>query len=413
MIKLVLQKLLTALAIIAGVDLIIFLALQSPVFGDPLGRETNFSSDRSVLLSAAKRLGHISSSQQQAWSFRIDGSSQQNYTASMQPNFQVRSGEAVVFETAATATLAELVAAINDSSPQGAVRVSAEVNENYSETPYAHIGLAFLGHKVEVESQHVYQASIVEAIPLATRYIHGFSKLLRLDFGQDYNSRPITHTLWQRGLRSLSIAAPAFIIIFVGAFFMAAAVQRRRRTAKWLNIIAVLCMAVPALLWIFLIRQAVVVDLAWAPLRPFSSPVLPLLVLPVLITAFVGIWPEYLLMRSFIDERMRQPFMLAARAQGISQQRIWRKHLLPTLAGPLAQHVALNLPFLVLGSLLIESIFNIPGLGISVVEAIHNHDSNMLRAITFVIAIAFLFTQFLATYVARRLDPRQRSEGHE
>jgi peptide/nickel transport system permease protein len=130
-----------------------------------------------------------------------------------------------------------------------------------------------------------------------------------------------------------------------------------------------------------------------------------------LITVFIGIWPEYLLMRSFIDQRMRQQFMQSARAQGISQRRIWWRHLLPNLAGPLSQHVALNLPFLVLGSLLLETIFNIPGLGISIVDAIQNHDSNMLRAITFLIAIAFLTMQVVATMVARYFDPRQRSEG--
>nr|MBC8368781.1 hypothetical protein [Planctomycetota bacterium] len=49
--------------------------------------------------------------------------------------------------------------------------------------------------------------------------------------------------------------------------------------------------------------------------------------------------------------------------------------------------------------------------GISIVEAIQHHDSNMLRAITFVIAIAFLAMQAAATLVGRYFDPRQRSEG--
>ena len=192
---------------------------------------------------------------------------------------------------------------------------------------------------------------------------------------------------------------------------MAAAVQHRRRAIKVMNVVAVTCMAFPALLWIFMIRQIVVIDMQWAPLRPFSEPVLPLLILPILITVFIGLWPEYLLMRSFVDDRMSQPFMRAARAQGISRSRIWWHHLLPNLAGPLAQHVALNVPFLLLGTILLETIFNIPGLGISVVEAIQNHDSNMLRAITFVIAITFLLLQAAATIIARQFDPRQRSEA--
>jgi ABC-type dipeptide/oligopeptide/nickel transport system permease component len=303
------------------------------------------------------------------------------------------------------------VAAIN-SNGSDLVKVSAKlVEDKYSSTPCSNIALAYLSNSVTVKDQEIYHAATVEPVSTSMRFANSFSDLLTFDFGDDHNSRSITNTLWHRGLRSLGIAAPSFFFIFIGAYLMAVFAHSSKRTSRVLNLSAVTFMSLPALLYIFVLRQTFVINLEWAPLRPYSDPVIPLFILPILITVFIGIWPEYLLMRSFIDQRMRQQFMQSARAQGISQRRIWWRHLLPNLAGPLSQHVALNLPFLVLGSLLLETIFNIPGLGISIVDAIQNHDSNMLRAITFLIAIAFLTMQVVATMVARYFDPRQRSEG--
>jgi peptide/nickel transport system permease protein len=411
MIKLIFKKLMAALAIIVGVHLVLFLALQSPAFGDPIARETNFSNDRVQLISAAQRLGYISSSNFDCWSFTISGSKEQNYKVSMQPNFELRDQSAVVFSVDAPTTLGELVAAIN-SNGSDLVKVSAKlVEDKYSSTPCSNIALAYLSNSVTVKDQEIYHAATVEPVSTSMRFANSFYDLLTFDFGDDHNSRPITNTLWQRGLRSLGIAAPSFFLIFIGAYLMAVFAHSSKRASRVLNLSAIAFMSLPALLYIFVLRQTFVINLEWAPLRPYSDPVIPLFILPILITVFIGIWPEYLLMRSFIDQRMRQQFMQSARAQGISQRRIWWRHLLPNLAGPLSQHVALNLPFLVLGSLLLETIFNIPGLGISIVDAIQNHDSNMLRAITFLIAIAFLTMQAVATMVARYFDPRQRSEG--
>jgi ABC-type dipeptide/oligopeptide/nickel transport system permease component len=408
MIKQICKNLMSALAIIIGVHLVLFIALQSPTFGDPIARETQSSNDRTLLASAAQRLGLIDDINFAAFDLTVHADESEAFTLTIDSFFRLhdRSGQ-VIIEIAVPPTIGQLVANINSNH-----LITASVSEDFAMTSSDEIALVYFGNKVTLNSERPYHAAALHPVSSPQRFLNSLLSLLSFDFGNDRNSRPISNTLWQRGLRSLAIAAPSFFIIFIGAFMLAVSAHGRKRLSRNLNAAAILCMSLPALLYIFIIRQTFVINLEWAPLRPYGDPVLPLLILPILITVFVGIWPEYLLMRSFIDHRMRKSFIQAARAQGIGEQRIWLRHLLPNLAGPLSQHVALNLPFLVLGSLLLETIFNIPGLGISIVEAIQNHDSNMLRAITFVVAIAFLAMQAAATLVGRYFDPRQRSEGH-
>ena len=81
---------------------------------------------------------------------------------------------------------------------------------------------------------------------------------------------------------------------------------------------------------------------------------------------------------------------------------------MPNLAAPVASLLAITLPFLVLGSLLLERVFDIPGLGGSLIEAMEQHDTNILRALTFLFAIGFLFAQWLGEVVATTCDPRLR-----
>ena len=407
MIKQIFKNMISALAIIVGVHLILFIALQSPAFGDPIARDTENSDDRALLTSTAQRLGLIDDINFAAFNLTVHADDSETFILTMDSLFRLhdRRGQSIL-ETAVPDTLGELVADLNNSP-----LITATVNDDFTMTSSDEIALVYFGNKVTLNAEQPYNAAVLHPVSPPQRFLSSLRSLLSFDFGNDRNSRPISNTLWQRGLRSLAIAAPSFFIILIGAFLLAVSAHGRKRLSRNLNAAAILCMSLPALLYIFIIRQTFVIGLEWAPLRPYGEPVLPLFILPILITVFIGIWPEYLLMRSFIDHRMRKPFIQAARAQGIGEQRIWLRHLLPNLAGPLSQHVALNLPFLVMGSLLLETIFNIPGLGISIVEAIQHHDSNMLRAITFVIAIAFLAMQAAATLAGRYFDPRQRSEG--
>ncbi len=85
---------------------------------------------------------------------------------------------------------------------------------------------------------------------------------------------------------------------------------------------------------------------------------------------------------------------------------ILKQHLLPNLFPALLTQILSALPFLVLGSLLLEHFFGIPGLGSWIVDAIESNDVSILRASTFLIALSWLLLQELCDYLLPRLDPR-------
>ena len=98
----------------------------------------------------------------------------------------------------------------------------------------------------------------------------------------------------------------------------------------------------------------------------------------------------------------------AARATGVSRRRLLWRQLLPAVAAPVLARVALTLPYLFTGSLLLEHVYGIPGLGSAVVDAVRAHDESVLRACTFIFALGFLCAQWLADALAASLDPRLR-----
>ena len=245
-------------------------------------------------------------------------------------------------------------------------------------------------------------------VPIWRRFLTGFSDLMRFDFGLDRKGRPVSEKLQDRGRRSLMLSLPAFTLSTICALVLSMLVVGRPRADRRLQTLAVLVMSVSSLAWILFLRQALTVELGWFPLRPWGEPLWPLLALPILIWVWLSTWPDFLLYRTLVQERAEQAWMLAARARGLPTRRIWWRHMLPNLAAPLAALLCVTLPFLVLGSLLLEYMFDIPGLGNTLVEAVQNHDTNLLRALTFLFAIGYLAAQWMGETIAMLCDPRLR-----
>ena len=285
MIKQACKNMISALAIIVGVHLILFIALQSPAFGDPIARDTEHSDDRALLASTAQRLGLIDDINFAAFNLTVHTDDSETFILTIDSLFRLhnRSGQSII-EIAVPSTLGELVADLNNNP-----LITATVNDDFAMTSSDKIALVYFGNKVILNSGQPYNAAVLHPVSPPQRFLSSLLSLLSFDFGNDRNSRPISNILWQRGLRSLAIAAPSFFIIFIGAFLLAVSTHGRKRLSRNLNTAAILCMSLPALLYIFIMRQTFVIGLEWAPLRPYGDPALPLFILPILITVFIGI----------------------------------------------------------------------------------------------------------------------------
>ena len=114
-------------------------------------------------------------------------------------------------------------------------------------------------------------------------------------------------------------------------------------------------------------------------------------------------------MRSSLLEVMREDYMLTARAKGVSNRNLLRRHALPNAMLPVVTLIAINLGFIVGGAIQIETVFSWPGLGRLMYSALTNRDYPVLQGLFLFVTVAVVSANFLADILYRYLDPRVKS----
>ncbi len=145
--------------------------------------------------------------------------------------------------------------------------------------------------------------------------------------------------------------------------------------------------------------------------RAFITSVLTHGILPALTIVLASTAGWMVGMRNMMITTLNEDYFLVARAKGLSNRRVVftyaaRNAILPNLAG-----FALQLGFVVAGSLLTEIVFSYPGIGNTLLNAVTGDDYPLIQGIFLVITLVVLCANFLADLVYLVLDPRSRQEG--
>jgi peptide/nickel transport system permease protein len=106
-----------------------------------------------------------------------------------------------------------------------------------------------------------------------------------------------------------------------------------------------------------------------------------------------------------LDE-IRNDYVRTAFAKGLTPAKVLFKHVLKNAMIPIVTNVVLSIPYLILGSLLLERFFGIPGLGYLMIEAINARDFFVLNAMTFIMALLIAFFTLLTDICYAWVDPR-------
>ncbi|VXB62903.1 ABC transporter permease [Aeromicrobium sp. 9AM] len=256
---------------------------------------------------------------------------------------------------------------------------------------------------------------------LPVQYVHWFSGLLHGDLGTSLASQqPVTGVLGPRLLNSLALLAGAALIMIpfsIGAGVFLAA-RRDRSLDRTVNAGLMAVMALPDFVvgTIFLLVFATTV----MPVLPAVSLVPPgasgfshprELVLPVL-TA-VTITAPFLIrqVRASMIETLESEHIAQARLRGIAEKRIIWRHALPNALVPLVQGSALMLSYLLGGVVVIEYVFNYPGLGGMLNDAVVYRDLPVLQAVSLTFAAGVVAFNLIADLLTIMLTPRLRTSG--
>ena len=234
-------------------------------------------------------------------------------------------------------------------------------------------------------------------------------KLGRWDLGTSTSlNRPVSELLRSGVGPSLALTIPILVVELVVSLTLALLCAYRR--GSWLDRglvgVCVALMSVNYLVWIVAGQFVLAYKWGWFPVWGFES--WRNLLLPVGIGAATGIGVNVRFYRTVLLEEMNKEYVRTARAKGLGQGRILFVHVLKNALGPVITNVALALPFLYTGSLLLEGFFGIPGLGYLSLNAIHSADVEVVRGVVLVGALLFTLANVLADVALAWVDPRVR-----
>ncbi len=236
--------------------------------------------------------------------------------------------------------------------------------------------------------------------------------LLFFNFGLSDAGRDINTDIKQRMWPSLAIAVPSFVVALMVNIALALWMVyfRYQKFSKYLLILSVALMSISPLFYIAFLQLLFASIWQWVPISGYQDGLdaTRFIILPVLIGVIAGLGAGVRWYRSIILEEVNKPYVLAAFARGLSQNKVLFKHILKNAMIPILTGVVVVIPSLFLGSLLIEAFFAIPGLGSYTIDAIASQDFSIVRAMVFLGSVLYIIGLLLTDIAYTLVDPRVR-----
>lgn len=235
--------------------------------------------------------------------------------------------------------------------------------------------------------------------------------ILHFDFGESWvYHTPVTTELLNRFPRTITIAAICILLqILLGTpLGIIAALDRNGWGDRLAMFIALFGVSMPNF-WIALMLVLFFsVQLGWLP--PYGIGGWEYYILPCIANAFPGIATQARQTRSSMLEVIRSDYITTARAKGMSELRILLRHALPNALLPVITIVGNGMGMLLAGTVVIEMIFAIPGVGWYLVGGINSRDYAVVQSSVIFLAIAFTLVMLLVDLAYAFVDPRIRAQ---
>lgn len=207
---------------------------------------------------------------------------------------------------------------------------------------------------------------------------------------------------------SLSLTLPILVGGTVVALMLAlvAAASRGGFADRTILFFSTVLMSVNYVVWVLAGQFLLAFKAGLFPIWGYAGA--QFLALPVLIGIVSSLGVDVRFFRTAILDEMYRPYVLTARAKGLSRTAVMLRHVLRNALIPIVTYVSLSIPYLFTGSLLLESFFGIPGLGSVSINAIHSSDMAVVRAVVVLGALLYQFVNLATDLLYAFLDPRVR-----
>ena len=289
------------------------------------------------------------------------------------------------------------------------------------------IGITFISFAVQSSAQARQLLRELYGLdkPLAVQYWNWLGRLVRLDFGRSFapDARPVLQKIGERlpVTLLLNIAELLIIVALSVPIGMFSATRQYSMFDKVTTIFVFVGFATPDFWLALLLMILFGTEAGWLPISGLRSlnweylsfwrqqwDFLSHLILPILVATFGGLAGFSRYMRQSMLEVIRQDYIQSARAKGLTERVVIGKHALRNALLPLVTILGLSLPGLIGGSVIVESIFAIPGMGQLMVQAVFERDYPVIMGNLVIVATLTLAANLVADIAYGLVDPRIR-----
>ncbi|SAL57630.1 glutathione ABC transporter permease GsiC [Caballeronia telluris] len=245
--------------------------------------------------------------------------------------------------------------------------------------------------------------------PLPQQFVNFFKKVVRFDFGTSTRSkRPVSTEIAERFMPTLwlTIASMVWAVIFGMTIGIVSAVWRNQWPDRIGMTLAVSGISFPAFALGMLLMEIFSVKLGWLPIvgdGSWQSYILPSITLGAAVAAVMARFTR----ASFV-EVMNEDFVRTARAKGVHEPVVIIKHCLRNAMIPVVTMMGLQFGFLLGGSIVVEKVFNWPGLGRLLVDAVEMRDYPVIQAEVLLFSLEFIVINLIVDVLYAVINPTIR-----
>ena len=278
---------------------------------------------------------------------------------------------------------------------------------------------AYLGQSATPESLKALREEFGLNAPAHQRYLNWLGDMLRGDLGDSMSRRgkPVSEIIGNQFRNTVVLATAAAIVgiplaIVLGVF---TGLTRDKWPDIVVSFVAILGMTLPGfvtatvLIYVFSLRLEWFPAIAMVPTDAPVSEILPNIVLPIVTLTFIMVAHILRLVRTNMIDVMVSNYVQMARLKGVPFMKIVFQHALPNAMLPSINVIALTMAWLLGGVAVIETVFNYPGIGKLLVNAIGDRDLALVQGIAIILASIYIGLNFIADLLALVLNPRLRT----
>jgi oligopeptide transport system permease protein len=240
------------------------------------------------------------------------------------------------------------------------------------------------------------------------QYFRFLGGVLRGDFGPSlkYRNHTVANIIQQAMPVSLALGGLAFLFALLWGVPVGilCAIYHKRWPDHLGSVISLIAVCVPAFVLGPIFIMIFAVYLRWFPVGLWESPLHMILPATTLGLFFGGKVAR--LMREGMISALSSEFIITARSKGLSEPAIWFKHALRVAILPVVTYSGPMLADLLTGSFVVENLFQIPGMGVFMINSSLNRDYPMVVGLVLVYAVLLLLLNVIVDWLYTRLDPR-------